>query len=272
LLPGWVLAALVWAISSPYTKRLPPPPAIDERLQIEPVQTSTEMPHFRFVWKGTPYIVEPKANYHLRGLIVSHNNPSGWGDIYHDDKSVDLRDLCVVWGETLANGSYLDASYWSEPWTCNVRTKKYGNDFSPSELSNNHILAGSDQVAATIQSAWIGDQIELKGFLVDYYPESQPNYVRPTSLVRTDTGNGACEVFFATEARFLATANQGWRITYVTARSVALLGILLWLGSFFVLPYLEYRAMLPDEALDENSTRPISKRAAVRRGLSKQRR
>jgi hypothetical protein len=106
--------------------------------------------------------------------------------MYHSNNAVDLRDLCLVWGETVGNGSYAQASYWSDPWTCFFRFRRENTGFDPSQLSNNHLLAGTDRIADTIRSVEIGDQVTLSGYLVSYADERSPEYERRSSLTGED--------------------------------------------------------------------------------------
>ena len=62
--------------------------------------------------------------------------------------------------------------------------------------SNNHLIAANSSVAHVISHLYPGEIVTMQGYLV--------NVTRPdgfhwdTSLSRTDTGNGACEVMYVT--------------------------------------------------------------------------
>ena len=68
-----------------------------------PEQTEIDDGTFDFTYKGQRVEVEPVADYEMWGLVVSHNNIKSIADIYHDSSSVDTKDLCVVWGDSLRN-------------------------------------------------------------------------------------------------------------------------------------------------------------------------
>jgi hypothetical protein len=60
--------------------------------------------------------------------------------------------------------------------------------------SNNHLIAADSSIARVISDLYPGEIVTLKGYLVNI---SKPNgFHWNTSLSRTDTGNGACEVFY----------------------------------------------------------------------------
>ena len=60
--------------------------------------------------------------------------------------------------------------------------------------SNNHLIAANPSIARVISDLYPGEIVTMKGYLVNI---SKPNgFYWNTSLSRTDTGNGACEVFY----------------------------------------------------------------------------
>ena len=221
------------------TRGLPSPSALRGVLANEPLQTPTSTPDFRFGYEGTNYIIHPVAEYKLSGLVVSHNNITGLDDIYHTRKSVDVKDLCVIWGKNIEDDNYKSIEYSSNVWVCNVHaaTQELWQKFHMDSLSNNHLLAGTSAIKDDIGKTKVGDQVEFSGWLVNYYPEGQPDRVRKTSTIRTDNGDGACEVVFVKEYRILEKWQSSWRL--LTWWSEVLIGtlLLLKLGLFLVISY-----------------------------------
>ena len=88
-------------------------------------------------------------------------------------------------------------------------------DFNLNELSNDHLLARDRKLEKKIESFAVGDQVRLKGKLVDVkahltgkggsYDASEISW--KTSVIRTDHGAGACEVFYVEEAEILKRGN-----------------------------------------------------------------
>ncbi|MGJ8650496.1 MAG: hypothetical protein ACSHX4_09060 [Opitutaceae bacterium] len=191
--------------------RLPDYTAIDPALREQPTQIQSAAPEFQIEYKGKSYRVRPKANYTLTGLIVSQNNPTGIADIYHDSKSLDTKDFCVIWGHNVRSNEFKDVTYWSGAWTCYCQWDDLGLRFWTEELSNNHLITDSDLIRRKIARSGIGDQIQIKGQLVDYKEVGTGGGWRSSSLVRTDTGNGACEVIFVRELSILRSTNAIWR-------------------------------------------------------------
>ncbi|CAM2009183.1 hypothetical protein [Acanthopleuribacter pedis] len=193
---------------------LPGVDQVDEALFLEPVQEATVRAPFELTYAGNSYHVVPRAEYRLQGLVVTHNNITGFSDIYHDSGSVDTKDICVVYGTNARSGVYLNSEFWSGAWTCYYRTD-LGFLFSNSHISNNHLITDRDALRRQIADIRIGDQVVVEGLLVDYNPINQPRNVRGTSLTRDDTGNGACEVLFVENIEVL---KKGTPLAYAATR------------------------------------------------------
>jgi hypothetical protein len=65
---------------------------------------------------------------------------------------------------------------------------------------------------------------------VDYtvLKDGRPAGTRVSSEVRTDTGNGACEVLYVEALDVLGSANRGWRIGLKAALWLLALSVLAW--------------------------------------------
>jgi len=193
----------------------------------EPTQKEhRQQKSFSFEYMGFQYNVKTIADYELWGLVVSHNDIDGISDRYHDETSVDTKDLCVIWGDNLRTDDYQSASYRSGAWTCYF---EYDGEvqFNHNQLSNSHIITDIDNVRETLNHVEIGDQIHISGMLVSYQDERHPDFWRTSSTVRTDSGNGACEVIFTREVEILATGNPQWRTLYRWSWKLLLVFILL---------------------------------------------
>jgi hypothetical protein len=236
-----IVATFLFWISGRYSVRLPEPRELLPAVGLPPVQSADVLPIFEFDWRSESFTVTPQAKYEITGLVVSHNNVGGIGDIYHSADAVDLKDLCIVWGTTALEGHYREVLFWSEPWSCHYTSKGGEDSIDPSELSNNHLLAGTPAIAETIRGIRVGDQVRASGYLIDYSPKDSPESLRRSSLVRDDTGDGACEVVFVTSFSLLKAANRGWRTTQTVSYYILLLTAAITLLSWFVLPYLEYK-------------------------------
>lgn len=207
------LASLLTFIASLYfTKKLPDTSEINRYVKTNPKQTATYEEEFQFDYEGETYFVDPVADYELYGLVVSHNNIGSFTDAYHNSKSVDIKDICVVWGTNVMSDIYQRANFSSGAWTCyvNLDNAQDSYDFEPTQLSNNHLLSSKKSIQEKMRSLHIGDQVHLRGYLVNYANSKTPQHKRKSSLVRNDTGNGACEVFFLETLRIIKEGNPIW--------------------------------------------------------------
>jgi hypothetical protein len=182
---------------------LPEASRVDDTIKEgEPLQAVSDQRVFTAIIKGYTYTITPRATYAISGLVVSQHRGDALFNMYHKADPGNVEDVCVVWGESIVNGSYRKVTYKSEEFTC-----YYGwsgiltPPFNPEKMSNNHLIPANDTVAHQIRGIRTGDQIRMSGLLVDYRVSSggRDVFTRQTSLTRKDTGNGACEILYVTE-------------------------------------------------------------------------
>jgi hypothetical protein len=80
----------------------------------------------------------------------------------------------------------------------------------------------------------VGDQIHLRGFLVNYtiYRDGIAQGTRVSSTTRTDSGPGACEVMYVESLDVLDSPGRSWR----RLRGIALAGLALGVVAWIRLP------------------------------------
>lgn len=208
---------------------LPTPDAIDPALFEEPRQERVELEEFSFVYSGRTCRVRPVARWEQWGVVVSHNDIESIADLVHDSSSVDTKDLCLVWGENLETGRYLDVEYWSGQFTCYFRYPG-GVRFDGRELGNDHLITDRDDLRRRLETVRVGDQVRLSGLLVDYQMDDWEGFWRRTSTTRDDTG---CEVVFFEELEVLRRATPGWYRLFDFSRRALVALPLLWLMLFW---------------------------------------
>jgi len=232
------LAATVWGFV--YKDRLPPADYYDQTLLTEPKQTETSEQPFNTQVNGILYQIEPVADYELHGMVVSYHDSDAFGNIYHhkDWKDfINVRDLCVIWGENVSSEVYREMEFKNTTWTCWAYwpNREVAQRFKMHELSNNHVLADNPLVHHEIMQAEPGDHVYFKGMLARY-SHSDGKFERGTSITRTDTGNGACETVFVKNFRVVQKANTGWRGFYQLSGIVTLLALAGIVVLLFVAP------------------------------------
>lgn len=213
-------------------KVLPPVAEMDSVLLNEPRQTQITQAAFATSKGGVTYKVQPLYDYDLVGLVVSKHDAKTWWDHLHRDWNdhLNIMDICVVWGNNISNGVYNDLSFSSGQFTCNIRANSaeaYAA-FDQTALSNNHLLTDQPALVKLIQKVEIGDQIRLRGRLSEYAHDHGFPFKRGTSLVRTDTGNGACETIFVDSFEILKRGSQPWRKLMWLAAIMLIASIVGW--------------------------------------------
>jgi hypothetical protein len=219
---------LLVALGSWRRGRLEPPAAILPALLRPPLQTATERGPFEFQYRGRACRVRPVASYELWGLVVTHNDIESVADIYHDRSSVDTKDLCVVWGDNLRREDYRRVKFWSGPFTCYFRIPD-GARFALDGAANNHLIADRPEIRDAIAGVRVGDQVHLRGLLVDYQMDDWEGFWRRTSQARNDSD---CEVLFVESLAVLRRGTPGWYLAHRLGWVVLIGGAVLWMGLF----------------------------------------
>jgi hypothetical protein len=233
----WLLAALgLWLVASRRAEGLPLPARHLAASLREPRQTATRREPFAVEAEGITYRVEPIHDYEISGLVVSeHVSHSWWRPGGYHERARDflnVKDICVLWGPNLRPGVYDRIDYESGEYTCYARPRSAAaaRGFDPTALANNHLISDDPAVRRLLRRIRRGDQVRIRGHLAAYAHRQGPRgYRRGTSVRRDDTGNGACETIYVTEAEILRPGNPAWRRLATGAPLGLLLGVVAWL-------------------------------------------
>ncbi len=172
--------------------------------------------------------------------MVSYNDADQFGNTWHHRRWKDflnLRDLCVIWGNNVNSEIYQKLKFSSDSWTCWVSSDSYAiwEKFNMNQLSNNHLLVEDEQIKKKLMSTEIGDHVQIKGMLVSY-KNLNNGYQRASSITRNDTGNGACETIFITSFKLIKKANTGIRNAYSRFFKLTVLFLILYAILFCITP------------------------------------
>jgi hypothetical protein len=236
------ISILLFVFSFFWKGRLPDKKEILPLLYRDPVQTPTSDSPFNVARAGKTYHIVPVADYEQYGMVASYHNSSAWWDIYHKSWGdlINVKDICVIWGNNIVTEIYKKLTFRSASFHVEVRTKpgvpygewgKYRNDC----LSNNHLLADNPKINNLIMATEKGDQVYLRGWLVNYSINNMG--YRRSSISRSDTGMGACEVIFVKEYKILKKANTEWRTIHQYSKYGILISIIFMLLCVIALPY-----------------------------------
>jgi len=181
------------------------------------------------------YSFTPQAEYRISGLVVALYRSDSWFDLSHAFDPAQTVDLCLVWGNNITSGGYRMVNYSHGEWTCYYRWE--GNVaplFDSTAMSNNHLIPSTPVIAKLVSSVNVGDQVQLTGRLVSYSTSvngAPSSGSRTTSLVRTDMGNGACEIIQVNNVRILKRSLP-WRDPLVRVLSI-LIPLSIFLSLYF---------------------------------------
>jgi len=181
----------------------------------EPVQEAAALPEpFDASQKGFTYTVHPVAAYKIWGLVVSSHYAGSFLDITHEAAKdyLNIKDLCLIWGQNLETDGFQKLKFWNRDFTCyySWTDPQAGQAFSPSHISNNHLITSDRALRRLIKSVRRGDQVHIRGWLAAYGHKGS-GAMRGTSTTRNDTGGGACETIYVTGFEVVRRANAGWR-------------------------------------------------------------
>ncbi len=185
---------------------------VEKVLEDMPVQKTVKETPFHVTREGVRYEVSPLYSYDLKGLVVSYEHHDGnysvhrlWND------HLNVADICVLWGDNVRGPDLNAFKFWNGEFTCNFTTadQQAWEQFRPSRLSNNHLLAVDSLVRNTIEKVRVGDQVRIRGWLASY--SNDQGFSRGTSITREDEGNGACETIYVQDMRILRSMESGWR-------------------------------------------------------------
>ena len=236
-----LLAAITLLVISFFQKdKLPIPGFFSQAVLSEPRQTPTQSSPFETKVNDQTYTVTPLFDYELSGVVVTDYESGSLGDIYHHRQWKDflnVKDLCVVWGQNVKSGVFRKLRYDSGPWTCFFQTpdRKTSAAFRSDQLSNNHLLTDDIDLHHRIMRAAPGDQVRIKGVLANYQ-NTAAGFDRGTSISRTDTGNGACETIYVTDFKIMKEANRVWRVIYQLSGVAALVAVLGFIVTLLIRP------------------------------------
>jgi hypothetical protein len=222
-----LLALCLWQRNS-----LPDAAHLDPRLFAEPAQTPIEKAPFQVKAGDITYRVTPLFEYDLFGLVVSEHDATAWFDTDHQawgDK-LNVMDLCVVWSEDARSGIYRKASYSSGQFTCYFKfdDRETAGKFDIYQVSNNHLLTEDPALASTLRGVHVGDEVHFHGYLSEYEHDHGFHFHRGTSTTRFDTGPGACETVYVTQAEVLRSHGAGWRMGVWMALAGCVGGVIAW--------------------------------------------
>ncbi len=146
------------------------------------------------------FTITPVAEYKISGVVVGKGTySSDW------DGEISPVDLAISWGKLTEpeSSQYIKYTQGNRWYFYQYKPESpLDNSYIVSHSSNNHIIPANENIRRAVKSVNRKDKVVLEGFLVNLkgiYKEQPVAW--NTSLSRTDTGSGSCELFYVTRVR-----------------------------------------------------------------------
>jgi hypothetical protein len=155
-------------------------------VQDAPLQKDLEDPEVETI---NGYSLTPLATFSIKARVLSIKN-------YHMGREADLSpiDLALGWGP-MSDEAVLDKisiSQGNRFYFWHVDAFPIPRKEIETNSANMHMIPATDSVKDVLKSARVGQVVQLEGYLIE--ARADDGWRWRSSLTRSDTGNGACEV------------------------------------------------------------------------------
>ncbi len=147
-------------------------------------------------WPMGKYQITPLAEFRLRARVLHTES-------YWLDRGADLSpvDLALGWGR-MSDQSVLDqVEFWQGQRWYRYWPRKSNFPIPLNEMvshsANMHMIPANQEVKNVLKSVGAGKLIQMSGYLVEV--RGPDGFAWRSSLSRTDTGAGACELVWVEE-------------------------------------------------------------------------
>lgn len=218
-----------------YKQPLPDPKELVDRVKNDqPFINIFETKTFQKEFNGVRYEFTQYADYQVTAVVVEAYDSDNWLDVTHEGDPAQTKDLCLVWGDNAKSGIYKKAKYSHGEFTCYYSIERsLSRDFNPRELTNNHLIPANDDIERKLKEASVGDQVAIKGTLVDYAifdGQGRKSSFRKTSLTMSDND---CEVVLVEDFKIIKPApfiaRNGKKYSFIGLGTTAFTSILFFL-------------------------------------------
>jgi hypothetical protein len=193
LMPWIVSAVLLYSVWSLYSHRdISRPPGVLAAADPEQHEL-TDAP----VIAHGDFTLRPRADFSATVRIL-HREDYSLGEL----ASLVPTDFAVGWGPMSDSGvlEHIEISQGNRFYFWRTASWPLTREAIETHSANWHVIAASKAVRSELDRLRIGSVVELRGELVDV--EGHDGRMS-TSLTRTDTGAGACEILLADSARII---------------------------------------------------------------------
>lgn len=192
----------------------------DITAMIRPIQEDLEGPViFAKDINGIKVTMIKVAKYQIAGRVVeSYDYTSGMANIieaistksaYND---IAIKDVAIAYGPMALVENHKKMTYiMSGARKIAYAVKDYSLfntvgdiDVVKTYITNNHLIPANDEVRELIKKIDTDDYVQISGYLVDAMWEyGMYQYNLETSTTRTDVGDGACEIIYVEDVKWI---------------------------------------------------------------------
>jgi hypothetical protein len=168
------------------------------RAEEDPNQKEVSAETIRIHSSGYDWTLTPKAEYHIAARVLGQERYfTGW------QASVSPVDLALGWGKLRDR----EVDRWIS-WSQSGRwyfynysgNSQYSQDFITSHSANVHIIPATKNLKNAVLRLSGNDLVALEGYLVNAnVRKGSSTHWWNSSLTRTDTGDGSCELLYLTK-------------------------------------------------------------------------
>ncbi|MEE9311105.1 MAG: hypothetical protein V3V10_01710 [Planctomycetota bacterium] len=188
---------------------LPDASDIHQKVRQQPIQGAYSGPQFTLQHNGHSYVVEPVATYDISALVVGEN------DLSEDTitKYGLSQDFGLIWGENTSDDRFHEYKFSNSSYVLFAEVPN-GTPFNANEIGNVHLLPATPAMAEILDDIEPGAQIRMQGKLINYSRTDLGPGKRKSSLIREDSGMGACEVMLVENVEVMSNPNAkyAWMI------------------------------------------------------------
>jgi len=181
-------------------------PAIDpaaDPVQINLESADDERQNIAMTFKGGQGVIQPQAKYKIAAKVISKAKYHSVGE--HASKEFAPYDFILAWGKVATDDlrgkvKFRHGNRWYEYWV--KPDSPLSIKYIGQHTSNHHLFYANDDLKKAAARLKKGDIIELTGYLINFSgtADGQPMNWN-SSLSRTDTGGGACEIMYVLSLR-----------------------------------------------------------------------
>lgn len=167
-------------------------PEISITVKRDPIQSETSKRKFTI----GHFNVEPLYDYSVQALVLSKKE-------YDNGKEGELSkyDLALGWKEMskMENVKKINITQRKRWYFWTVKELFMPREDIEHNSANHHIIPSNKLVELKLEDVKKHDVVELRGQLVKITDQEDKQWFWKSSTSRTDTGDGACELFYVTD-------------------------------------------------------------------------